>query len=79
MCVRVLPGGQLVFLLAGSWPCGEWQLADWGQVADHLVKFAELRANLKQLARIGSQVLYIRATRFLQHVLPWSQSVTSKR
>lgn len=67
--MHVLPGCQLVLLFAGPWTCGQRQLADGGQVADHLVQFAELGADLQQLAWIGSQVFHVCAARLLQHVL----------
>lgn len=67
----VLPWSQLVFLLAGTRPCGQRQLANWGQVANHLVQFAELCAYLQQLPRVGRQILHISPARLLQHVLPF--------
>lgn len=66
--MRGLPGGQLVFLLARAWPCSQWQLAHRSQVADHLVQFTKLCANLQQLSWIGSQVFHVCASRLLQHV-----------
>lgn len=71
MCVLVLPGCQLVLLLAGPWSCGQRQLTHWGQVTDHLIQLAELCANLQQLAWIGSKVFNVCAARLLQHILPF--------
>lgn len=79
MCVHVLPGCQLVLLLAGPWSGSQWQLTHWGQVTDHLVQFSELGANLQQLARIGSQVFYVCSARLLQHVLPFMTKAKKKK
>lgn len=67
-CMQVLPGCQLVLLLARAWSRRQRQLTDRSQVADHFVQFAELSADLQQFAWIGSQVLHISAPRLLQHV-----------
>lgn len=76
--MHALPGCQLVLLLAGPRSCSQRQLAHRGQVADHLVQFAELGADLQQLAWIGSQVLYVCAARLLQHVLPFMTTDENK-
>lgn len=73
-----LPGCQLVLLLAGPRPCSQRQLAHGRQVADHLVQFAELGADLQQLAWIRGQILHVGAARFLQHILSYTRREEKK-
>lgn len=74
-----LPGRQLVLLLAGPRPCGERQLTDGRQVADDLVQFAELGADLQQLAWVWGQVFHVCAARLLQHILSFMTINERKR